>query len=113
MADTYKILGQALTGLNSEEIAIYQVPNAKQTAVSAIEITNSDSSSTTYTLAFVPSEESAGLVLNKHIVIYDKTIAPGETHEIKGGVTLSEGDQIRVYSDSAEIITNVYGVEIV
>ena len=50
--------------------------------------------------------------LNKHIAIYNKTIAPGETHEIKGGITLSAGDQIRVYSDSAEIITNVYGVEI-
>lgn len=49
---------------------------------------------------------------NKHIAIYNKTIAPGETHEIKGGVTLSAGDQIRVYSSSAEIITNVYGVEI-
>jgi hypothetical protein len=50
--------------------------------------------------------------LNKHIAIYNKIIAPGETHEIKGGVTLSAGDQIRVYSDSNEIITNVYGVEI-
>jgi hypothetical protein len=50
--------------------------------------------------------------LNKHLAIYNKSIASGETHEIKGGVTLSAGDQIRVYSDSAEIITNVYGVEI-
>jgi hypothetical protein len=50
--------------------------------------------------------------LNKHIAIYNKTIASGETHEIKGGVTLSAGDQIRVYSDSSGIITNVYGVEI-
>ena len=50
--------------------------------------------------------------LNKHIAIYNKTIASGETHEIKGGVTLSAGDQIRVYSNSSNIITNVYGVEI-
>jgi hypothetical protein len=50
--------------------------------------------------------------LNKHVAIYNKTIASGETHEIKGGVTLSAGDQVRVYSNSSEIITNVYGVEI-
>lgn len=52
------------------------------------------------------------LSYNKHYAIYDKTILPGNTHEIKGGITLSSGDQIRVYSDSDEIIVNVYGVEI-
>lgn len=50
--------------------------------------------------------------LNKHFAIYNKTIASEETHEIKGGITLSAGDQIRVYSDSNEIIANVYGVEL-
>jgi hypothetical protein len=50
--------------------------------------------------------------LNKHYAVYNKTIASGETHEIKGGITLSSGDQIRVYSDSPEIIANAYGVEI-
>lgn len=112
MTETYKVLGQTLTGLNSAEIVIYKVPNAKQTSISAIEITNSSSLSTTYTLAFVPSEESTQLILKKHIAIYNKTIAPSETHEIKGGVTLAMGDQIRIYSTSNEIIANVYGVEI-
>lgn len=50
--------------------------------------------------------------LNKHIAIYNKTIEPGQTHEIKGGITLSAGDQIRAYSTSNEVIVNVYGVEI-
>jgi hypothetical protein len=57
-------------------------------------------------------QQSIPQSLNKHIAVYNKSIAPGETHEIKGGVTLSAGDQIRVYSTSNEIITNVYGVEI-
>jgi len=48
---------------------------------------------------------------NKHIAIYNKVIASNQTHEIKGGVTLSAGDQIRVYSTSNDIITNVYGAE--
>lgn len=50
--------------------------------------------------------------LNKHVAIHNKTIVSGETHEIKGGITLSAGDQIRAYSTSDDIIVNVYGVEI-
>ena len=49
---------------------------------------------------------------NKHIAIYNKTINPNQTHEIKGGITLSAGDQIRAYSTSSNIAVNVYGVEI-
>lgn len=50
--------------------------------------------------------------MQKSIVIPNKAIEPGEIHEIKGGITLGSGDQIRVYSDSDEIAINVYGVEI-
>lgn len=50
--------------------------------------------------------------LNKHWIIYNKTILSGETHEIKGGIVLSAGDQIRAYSSSNEVIVNVYGVEL-
>ena len=50
--------------------------------------------------------------LNRHIAIQSKSIAPGETHEIKGGVTLSAGDEVRIKSTSTEIIANVYGAEI-
>ena len=60
----------------------------------------------------IASQQQIPQSLNKHVAIYNKSIASGETHEIKGGVTLSAGDQIRVYSTSNEIITNVYGVEI-
>jgi hypothetical protein len=110
MTDTYKVLGQALTG--ATEITVYTVPGGTKASISAIEITNSDTASQTYKVSVVPSLDTASESLNKHYIIYNKTIASGETHEIKGGVTLSAGDQIRVYSTSNEIITNVYGVEI-
>lgn len=60
----------------------------------------------------VPTDELTLQSLNKHKVINAKSIDSGQTHEIKGGITLSAGDQVRVYSDSSDIITNVYGVEI-
>lgn len=50
--------------------------------------------------------------MNKQKAIYNKQILPGESHEIKGGVTLSAGDQIRIYSQSNAIIANIYGVEL-
>jgi hypothetical protein len=110
MTDTYKVLGQALTDV--AEVTVYEVPAGTKASVSAIEITNSDVASQTYKVSVVPSLDTESESLNKHYIIYNKTIASGETHEIKGGVTLSAGDQIRVYSTSNEIITNVYGVEI-
>lgn len=50
--------------------------------------------------------------LNRNIIIKNKTIEPGETHEIKGGITLSFNDQIRALCASDELVVNVYGVEI-
>jgi uncharacterized protein (DUF697 family) len=74
--------------------------------------TNSNLFDLTSGILSITLQESTPQSSNKHIAIYNKSIASGETHEIKGGVTLSAGDQIRVYSTSNEIITNVYGVEI-
>jgi hypothetical protein len=61
---------------------------------------------------FVVDSYSIPKTLSKHRIVARKTIAPGETQEIKGGITLSAGDQIRLISSADEIITNVYGVEI-
>lgn len=110
MAETYKVLGQALS--NTSEVTVYTVPALTEASLSAIEITNTDSASHTYTISVVPSTDSGSASTNKHNIIYNKTILSGETHEVKGGVTLSSGDQVRSSSDSSEIVINVYGVEI-
>lgn len=62
--------------------------------------------------ADITNTQSIPQSLNKHISVYNKTINSGETHEIKGGITLSAGDQIRAYSSSDDLIVNVYGAEI-
>jgi hypothetical protein len=48
---------------------------------------------------------------NKHNILRS-SIAPGINNEIKGGITLSEGDRITIAADSSDVIINVYGVEI-
>jgi hypothetical protein len=57
--------------------------------------------STTYTLS------------SSQTIIPTRSIEPNVVDEIVGGITLSAGDQIRVYSESPDLIAQVYGVEIV
>lgn len=45
-------------------------------------------------------------------IIPTRSIESNTVDEITGGITLSAGDQIRVYSESEDLIVQVYGVEI-
>jgi hypothetical protein len=118
MANTYKILGQGVSqavanNSTTSEVTVYQVPANTQAAISRINIANTTSSSQTYRLSFVPSSETTGTSYYRHYSIYDATIAPKSTYEIKGGITLGAGDQIRAYSSTSnQLSINVYGVEI-
>lgn len=52
------------------------------------------------------------LINPSNIIIPVRSIEPNTVDEITGGITLSAGDQIRVYSESTDLIVQVYGVEI-
>ena len=49
---------------------------------------------------------------DKQIIIPTRSIEPSAVDEIVGGITLSAGDQVRIYSESPDLIAQVYGVEI-
>jgi len=51
-------------------------------------------------------------ILASQTIIPTRSIEPNVVDEIVGGITLSAGDQIRVYSESEDLIVQVYGVEI-
>jgi hypothetical protein len=51
-------------------------------------------------------------ILSSQIIIPNRSIEPNVVDEIVGGITLSAGDQIRIYSESPDLIAQVYGVEI-
>lgn len=119
MTDTYKILGQvtaatlnATTGLN-EATTVYTVPALTQASISSISVVNSSVASRSYYLGIVPSSDSsvAGISLAQ-IIVPNRSLAANAVEEITGGITLSAGDQIRVYCTSANLIVQVYGVEI-
>lgn len=52
------------------------------------------------------------IISDKATIIPNRTIEPKAVDEIVGGIVLSEGDQIRVYSDSEDVLIHVYGVEL-
>ena len=56
--------------------------------------------------------ESKKIISDAQTIIPTRSIAPNAVDEISGGITLSAGDQIRVYSESPDLIVQVYGVEI-
>lgn len=57
-------------------------------------------------------EVSLNAILPKQTIIPNRSIEPNTVDEITGGITLSAGDQIRLYSESPDLIVQVYGVEI-
>lgn len=98
---------------STSEAEVYTVPALIQASLSAIEITNTGVASQTYTLSVVPIAESSSTSTSKNNLIYQKTILPGQTHEIKGGVTLSSGDKVRLSASSNDVVIHVYGSELV
>lgn len=109
---SYKILAQAMTLASNAQVTLLTVGSGKSISVSSIIVTNTSASARTYRIAVLPSAEAGGSVSSKHYIAYDATLSPNETREIRGGITLTAGDQVRVYGSTAEIAVNMYGVEI-
>jgi hypothetical protein len=49
---------------------------------------------------------------NSQTIIPARSIEPSAVDEIVGGITLSAGDQVIVFSESSDLVVQVYGVEI-
>jgi hypothetical protein len=63
-------------------------------------------------IAFGLKVEQTESISQTQTIIPTRIIEPNVTDEISGGITLSAGDQIRVYSESEDLVVQVYGVEI-
>jgi hypothetical protein len=68
--------------------------------------------SVTYGETLQEIETSITVLSNTQTIIPTRSIEPNAVDEIVGGITLSAGDQIRIYSESPDLIAQVYGVEI-
>jgi hypothetical protein len=126
MADNYKILAQTTaasveenSNLNQANI-VYTVPANTQASISSISFINTSSIAEDYYLGIVMATDAGASVdendlltiSNSQTIIPNRSIEPNQVDEIVGGITLSAGDQIRIYSESDDLIVQVYGVEI-
>lgn len=59
---------------------------------------------------YIPGTDA---ILSYQVMVPTRSIASNAVDEIVGGITLSPGDQIRIYSESEDLVVHVYGVEIV
>jgi hypothetical protein len=63
-------------------------------------------------LSSTQEEDFTNILGQSQTIIPTRSIEPNSVDEIVGGITLSAGDQIRIYSESPDLIAQVYGVEI-
>lgn len=63
-------------------------------------------------LLFSTTQYEVKTISDYQTIIPEKTINTGDVEEIVGGITLSAGDEIRIYSESPDITAHIYGVEL-
>lgn len=88
---------------------VYTVPEGKQSVVTSIFVSNSDTSDITYDLAIVPSGEEISL---KHYIRWDMPVASNDFDLISAKITMSAGDRIVAHpSVAGKVSFTIMGVE--
>jgi hypothetical protein len=107
MATTYKVLGQVNPSATTET-TLYTASG--QAVVSTISICNQAGTAATYRIVVRPAADSTTAA--KHYIVYGATVAASDSTMLTLGITLANGDLIRVYSSSANLSFNAFGSEI-
>ena len=108
MAITYKVLGQINPAPNTLT-TVNTVPSSTQTIVSTLSVCNSGAASN-YRVAVTQSGQTTNVA---HYIVFDTGLNGLDTAFLTIGLTLNSNDSIRVYANTANIIFNVFGAEIV
>ena len=105
---TYKVLGQSAPSATTATTA-YTVPSSTQAVISTITICNRDSASATYRIAIRPN---GATLANEHYIAYGSVVPANDSIFLTVGITVDAADVITVYSSSANLSFNIFGVEI-
>lgn len=109
MANTYKILGQALPA-DTAVAAAYTVPAATQAIISTISVTNVTGSASDINIYVVPSAGTAGV---GNALVYAAELGANTLQAFTLGITLGAADNISVQSGTGSAVTyQVFGQEI-
>ena len=84
------------------------LPNLAQTTVSSLVICNRDSGNATFRISIHVAGAGAD---NKQFLYYDKQVNGADTITVVIGITLNQADVVKVYSSTANLSFNIFGVE--
>ena len=107
MADVIKVLGQ-LAPAATTTTTLYTVPNLNQTTVSSFNVCNRTAGALTFRLSIHVAGAGAD---NKQFIYYDKSVAATDTFSAVLGLTLNQGDVVKVYASNTGLSFNMFGVE--
>ena len=108
MAEALKVLGQvspAATTLTT----LYTVPANTRTAASSVVVANRSATATSFRISIAVGGAADD---NKQYLYYDTPIAGNDTFVATIGISLAEGDVVRVYATLATLSFNLFGIEV-
>lgn len=111
MSTTYRVLAQSAPAATTP-VTIYTAPVAVQTIVSSLIVCNRSPKEASFRVWVAPG---GAVTADSQYIYYDVPIPGNDTFIATIGITLTQGDQIRVYSGgSGAGFTSfqVYGAEV-
>ena len=108
MDQDYKVLAQFPPDATTLT-ALYTVPAETQAVISTIVIANrSNSVVSSYRIAIVPFGEE---LTTEHYIAYNVPIPASDSATLTLGLTMGAGDVLSVYTSTANLTFNIFGVE--
>lgn len=106
---SYKVLGQSAPSA-ATDTNLYTVPTGKQTVVSTLVICNRDASTAfTYRVAVRPA---GATIASAHYLVYEATLAAGQSIFLTLGITLDVTDVVTVRTSTATGSVSLFGSEV-
>tara|TARA_Y100000385_G_C12884680_1_gene547311 strand:- start:81 stop:410 length:330 start_codon:yes stop_codon:yes gene_type:complete len=107
VADVIKVLGQVDPAATTTT-TLYTAPNLNQTTVSSLVVCNRTGHQRTFRVSVHVDDATAD---DKQFLYYDSIMAAHTTFSAVLGLTLNQGDVIKVYADDVGLSFNMFGVE--
>jgi hypothetical protein len=108
MANTYKVLGQALPAANTFN-DVYTVPVATSAIISTLNVCNTTLSNVTFRVAIRPANVA---LLTKHYVVFETPLPAQDSIALSLGMTMGNTDVLTVFSYHGNVVFSLFGTEI-
>lgn len=108
MAEKFRVLGQSspVTGVLTD---LYTVPASNDAIVSSLIVCNRGGAIQTVRVAICPGGAN---IANEHYLYYEVPLGGNATLSLTAGITLEDGDIVRVRASSGDVSFHAYGSEI-